>query len=948
MARFSFFVLIFLLVEIPLGYGQISYQISNYSVSEFQAGNQNWDITSDGAQKIFVANNHGLMVLENSNFTLHELSERTTFRSVAYINDKIFTGSFEDFGYWEKNELGELQYHSLVQLLRNPDLNNDEIWKIVEHENKVYFHSFGSIYCYDLQDERVYRIERPGSMMFLHKVNEEVYSHRIQGRLYRLQNDEFISIDGSDFLQDEEVKSIIELPNNIKLIGSSGGLYTYDDQTFKVWEGESTEEVISNKINAMVRTGDKIIIGTILNGLYIYDLNFKLLKNINTQNRLQNNTILSLAVDPFENIWVGMDKGLNYIAFDTPIHSYREELDGIGSVYAAALHNNELYIGTNQGIYWFKQDENGNFYDKTLIPDSQGQVWFIKEFDGLLYSGLNDGTYVIQNKELKKVGSVHGGYNLKSYPDNNQNILLQSTYNDLVVYKKADGIWKEAYRMAGFQTPARFLEFDHMGNIWLGHTVKGIYQLQPNIQFNRIDQVKEIGPSEGLPESTNQVFMLDNRIMTSIADTLYQWNTIDERFVPYTELDEYFTEKGTISNISPAGDQRYWIIKSSEINLFEIYFNSIQLKYRLLPEMYDFNLVEGYENIISLNDKLHLICLDDGFAILNLDLVNSTKYPVPAVQIQSLKATDSQNETSAIYTSNLHGLDLSYRNNTVEFTWTTSQVAGNRAFFQYKLEGLESDWNSWSSQTQTNYMRLPPGSYTFLVRSIGTNGLLTETASLSFTIKKPWYSSTSTYILYAILLITLALMIRFYISRKRWKALGKDLEEKHRKTLRDRELAEKEIIKLTNEKLQEKVEHRSAQLASNTMAMMRKNNLLNSLKEELEKQKEELGDQLPNKYFHKLTKLIEDGIEDEHEWEVFEQLYNEAHGNFFKRLKDEYPQLTPSDLRLCAYLRMNLSSKEIAPLLNISVRGVEERRYRLRKRLNLSTDTNLTELIMTF
>ncbi len=191
-------------------------------------------------------------------------------------------------------------------------------------------------------------------------------------------------------------------------------------------------------------------------------------------------------------------------------------------------------------------------------------------------------------------------------------------------------------------------------------------------------------------------------------------------------------------------------------------------------------------------------------------------------------------------------------------------------------------------------------------------------------------------------------MIRLYISRKRWRELGEELEQDRKKMLLEKEKAEKEVIKLTNEKLQTEVEHKASQLALNTMAIIRKNNLLSSLKTTLDKQKEKLGDRYPNKYYDELAALIEKGIEDEREWETFEQLYDQAHDNFFKRLKEKYPQLTPADLRLCAYLRMNLSSKEIAPLLNISVRGVEERRYRLRKRLDLSSDTNLTELIMTF
>jgi len=948
MVRYFLAFLIVLLTGVPGLYAQLSYQISNYSVHEAGGGNQNWDISIGKTGGIYVANNYGFLVLENSTFELYKLPEPTIFRSVKIINQRIYTGSFEDFGYWEEDETGILQYHSLAASLENRNMNNDEIWKIVEHQNRVYFHSFGSVYCYDIESEEVYRLDTPGSFMFLYKVQDEIYTQQIQGMLYKLDNDEFIPIERSEFLQQEEVTSILDLADNTILIATSEDFYLFDGDTFQKWQAERAEEVVRNRVNTMVKTENYIIIGTILNGLYIYDLNFRLLENINRQNQLQNNTILSLAVDQFENLWVGMDRGIDYIAFDTPIHPYLEEPDGIGSVYAAALHNDELYIGTNRGIYGYKRDENGNFYDKTLIPNSQGQVWFLKELDGSLYSGLNDGTYLLENNELTKVSSVHGGYNLKRYPGGNPNLLLQSTYSDLVVYQKEERIWSEAYTMSGFQTPARFLEFDHIGNIWLGHTVKGIFRLQPNIQLNRIDQVREIGVAEGLPQSTNLVFKMNNRIMTSISDTLYQWDSINEQFVPFHGLDEYFTVKESVSNIIPVDEQRYWVIKKSEILLFEIYFNSISLVYRMLPDMYNFKLVESYENVIPLNKNLHLISLEDGFAILDLDLVNESKYPTPEVHLKSIEVTDFRQVTSSVDTDSPTEAIFGYRNNTIHFNWSANPVAGNRAFFQYKLEGIDTKWSNWSTDTNFNYLRLPPGTYTFTIRSIAPNGILTDPVSFSFTINQPWYLSTGAYILYVILFLSSVLTIRLYLSRRRWKALGEDLEKNQQKIINDRENAEKEIVKLNNEKLQSRIENKSAQLASNTMAMMRKNNLLNSLKDELLKQQEELGEKLPGKYYRKLIKLIEEGIEDEYEWEIFEQLYNEAHGDFFKRLKDSYPQLTPSDLRLCAYLRMNLSSKEIAPLLNISVRGVEERRYRLRKRLEISSDTNLTELIMTF
>ena len=67
---------------------------------------------------------------------------------------------------------------------------------------------------------------------------------------------------------------------------------------------------------------------------------------------------------------------------------------------------------------------------------------------------------------------------------------------------------------------------------------------------------------------------------------------------------------------------------------------------------------------------------------------------------------------------------------------------------------------------------------------------------------------------------------------------------------------------------------------------------------------------------------------------------------FIKKIKSLHPELTPNDLRLCAYLRLNLPSKEIAPLLNISHRSVEVKRYRLRKKMNLDHKENLTEYIL--
>ena len=95
-----------------------------------------------------------------------------------------------------------------------------------------------------------------------------------------------------------------------------------------------------------------------------------------------------------------------------------------------------------------------------------------------------------------------------------------------------------------------------------------------------------------------------------------------------------------------------------------------------------------------------------------------------------------------------------------------------------------------------------------------------------------------------------------------------------------------------------------------------------------------------------LTRKIDQDLNPKEDWEKFERYFDEVQGDFISRLKEKHPQLSPKDLKLCAYLRMNLSSKEIASLLNITPRGVEIHRYRLRKKLNLSRETNLVEFLM--
>ncbi|HQO50390.1 MAG TPA: LuxR C-terminal-related transcriptional regulator, partial [Bacteroidales bacterium] len=223
----------------------------------------------------------------------------------------------------------------------------------------------------------------------------------------------------------------------------------------------------------------------------------------------------------------------------------------------------------------------------------------------------------------------------------------------------------------------------------------------------------------------------------------------------------------------------------------------------------------------------------------------------------------------------------------------------------------------------------------------------------TFTIQPPFYRSLLAYVIYVLLLIAVVIGNVIFIQRR--VTLTKLQEkEKHSKALREQELsfreqalmAEKEIINLRNESLQSQVIHKNKELANTTLHLIHKNKILNAIKSQLNTLADSTLSQTKKGQIDGIINKINRELKNEKFQQAFDEYFDDVHQDFITRLKDRHPELTPRELRLCAYLKMNLSTKEIAPLMNISVRGVEIGRYRLRKKLELERDDNLIDYLL--
>lgn len=922
------------------------FTVFHYNSTAFKGGSQHWEISKDASERVFVATNNGVLMMDGTIPRMLTMPDKTIVRSVQCFDNKVYVGAYQEFGFWQENEIGQWNYLSLTETVDKSLFQHDEFWKIVHHENKIYFQSFGNIFCYDGQT--VSRIDLPGPILFLLKSGEKVFTQAINGPLYELKNDKLHRLAGSEIFSTTEVKAVLSPSKNKFVIGTSSlGLYKYDGKSFVPWEVEANSQLREYKINAGVLLNDALVFGTILKGIFILDGEGKIIHQINSLHGLQNNTVLSMVPDENNNLWLGLDKGFDFIWFHSPVSLYTG--DETGTTYTSALYQNKLYVGTNQGIFYYKQLDQKGFAEPKFIQGSQGQVWFLKVLNGRLYCGLNNGTYLVDDDQLIRVSSINGGYNLKPFRLGDEEILLQSTYNEIVVFKNDDGKWRFHHGLKGFSAPARFLEIDHLGNMILGHSITGLYLLKANPSFDSVSAIHLLGEKEGLPVKSNRVFKVDNRIVVPTGQKLYQWNAIAERFEAWDALNSQLGTFMTAETIISTGLNQYWFIKNDEIGLFEIRHETAKILHRIIPEMYDLQIVNRNESIVNIQNEQFIIGLEEGFAVLDLnelrDLQNNDSPPLIRVtEHSSTPGSDSKE----LKIKEMDNTRLSAQSNNLSFSFALPEMAGLPCYYQYYLEGIDPDWSGWQTGNLVSYSRLPHGNYTFHVRGLNARGMPTETASFGFNIRPPWYLTSYAYALYLLMATTFVYLLWHSYRRRQWVRQEKALKQENERMKVKNSQAEAELIKLSNEKLHSEITMKNMELAKNTMAMIKKNELLIEIRHELNRQKEELGGRLPVKYYTKISKLIESSINSEHDWEMFEYLFDQAHENFFKRLKQNYPELTPSDFRLCAYLRMNLTSKEIAPLLNITIRGIEEKRYRLRKKLNLQTDQNLTEFIINF
>ncbi len=909
-------------------FGQELPPIQSYTPELYKAGSQNWNMSQNQAGVIYVANNEGLLSFDGAHWRLYPSPNASILRSVYVHNNVIFSGAYMDFGYWKSLPDGSLEYTSLVERLKFTMLEDEQVWNINHYKQFIVFQSLHRLIIYNQITNSLSTLPPPNdTILKSYFVDDHVYIQTNDFSIYKISSDKLIQVVSGTKLKQKLVVKLFNKNDQLLFLTERDGFFSLRANQIIPWRIGADELLKQSLVySADQISNDYFAIGTVTDGLILLDYFGNIVFSTKKGNGLNNNTVLSTFVDHNKNLWVGLDNGLAFINLNADNQFYIDDLGVLGAVYTSALYDNKLYLGTNQGLFYKELTANGVF---KKIDGLAGQVWNLKQIGDTLFCAHNLGVFQVSGARVTPILSGVGAWKFLSI-DNNS--ILVGTYNGLHVLKLKNKQWTHHNKLKGFDISARFVEITSDTTALVSHGYKGVFSLTFDKEFNQVQQAN-ILPIEKGPSSLSKIsgntyyFNKDGFYHFDVAKNKFE---INERITSILKEDVF-----TACKMEAVNDNQLFLFGKEYIYKLEknIFSEEFEVSRFFIGELIRKDVL-GFENIAFLQDNNYLIGATEGYLITNF----SAQPKLSSNLIISRMTTKNVlQQTNAIDINNENEIPYEFNSITFEFSLPEYQYS-DKIKYRYLLEGYNKDWSKWDKMDQITFGNLRFGSYVLNIQARISDDEIT-TISRKFTILKPWYATNVALFSYAVLIFFVGFTVNKSYKRYYTKQQVRLIQENNQKLelieLRNNE----QLIQLEKKNLEENIQSKNRELAIATMAIVKKNQFLQTILQDLESMQS-------NPVVTRVIRIIKRNSKKDDDWDFFREAFDNSDKDFLKNLKIKHPKLTHNDMRLCAYLRLNLTSKEIAPLFNISTKSVEIKRYRLRKRMDLGRDDNLVDYII--
>ena len=941
--------------------------IRNFTNLDYRGGTQNWCIGRSADRRMIFGNNNGLLVFDSDKWDIYPMPNYTNVRTVHYDEEtgRVYVGASDEFGYFSGNpENSKFEYHSLADELPEAQRHFGEIWKVLP---------FGGDWLFRSRD-RLY-VKRQSGKMDVVNLPFTVDNSTVVGKLLYISGSEGIvtydgktvrPLPGAETMRGKTIHGLLSYEGRLLFVTDDEGLWSYDGQSFSPYVLDITPMLQHYQVYTAHLQGNYMAFGTVRGGLVVKDLSRNRNYYVNAAGGLQNNTVLSLKFDELNNIWLGLDNGISYVMVETPYGHMFGQSNDLGTGYASIVYGGQLYMGTNQGLFLMPWPIPDSPYRPTTpaVSGVSGQIWSLRNIGGTLLCGANEGAFVVQGTQAHRISGLSGTWGFRPLEDH-PGYVLASDYDGFAVLRATGSGYEMVNRVQGINVSSVDFEQDADGAIWASHWQKGVYRFRLSADLTRAENVELFDKAHGMPlDGSNFVRKIGRRVYVSSVDGFRNYDPKQRTLVKNEQFNHVFNNFGFALQImeTPTGD--IWAYKK----------DYLAIAYRQKDGTYKVDSVSHRGAARRMQISLgHLSSPDSSHTIMNYDngfiYVRNRYASTPqtcGVAIRGIYSTGTTD--SLLYFDHPkqpeRRLVVPHALNSLRFEFVMPEYR-DQASVEYEcyLENYDREWNLPQHGTHKEYTRLAGGNYVFHVRARNLiTGEVAE-AQMKLRVLPAWYETWYAYLLYVLLVAGALYLLQRYMKARAERELirvkkeqererkeqERELREQQMRFQMEEEKKEKELIKLRNQKLEVDLKQKSSELGDSTMNLVRKNDMLQAIDEEMADLSESVRREDPKARITKkiadIRRGIHNNMNDDDNWGKFQENFDLVYDNFMQKLRTNFPDLKKNDLKLCAYLRMGLSSKEMASLLNVSVRSIETARYRLRKKLSVDSGDNLLEFI---
>jgi ligand-binding sensor domain-containing protein len=966
----------------------------NYSPKDYHAHPNNFAVIQGKNGVMYFGNNEGILEFDGEAWRKIKLPNAGACTSLA-IDDKgvIYAGGQGQIGLLKPDSLGALQYHSILELLTAECRNFQEVWKIFNTNEGVVYASYEAVFI--LKDGKI-KILKPQTRFgnaFL--VNDKVYFTDLQGMML-ITDGKLEHMKGFKVVAEQFVSSMLSCRETLLVASHAAGIFEYAGDTISLWNTPVNNMFASSKIDkAMVLKDSTIIFSTNTNGIVVTNRQGEVLLHLNKNRGLVDNTITNLYIDDNQNLWLTTLNGISFVQLLKPCTTLSSTSGITGIAYSSVVDKGKLYLGTSDGLFIKDISEKQQHLEPfKKVNDISGLVWNVSAFENVIFCGHISSSFVIKAGKINKITNRGTWIFL---PLSQTNYMLVGTYAGLEIWENNKGNWQFRNQVKGFKESSRFVIEDDLGDIWISHGNKGVYQLRLNKSLDSVSYSRFYDAKNGLPgDFGNTIFKIGHDVVVTTESGILKFDRLHNEFIPWDPVANLFTAKDKIERLVQR-DNCMWVVYDQGI-VAKLRMNN-KAKYEVLwqTEKFKNQFVGAFEHLNPITENDLLVATQDGF-LLFTDTQLTNQYKFTTHIAKAVLTTNPYTVLWAGYEQNKKNIvDLPFDQNAIRFTFSSNNYEDFELHrYQFYLEGLgrKEGWLPWTNENIKDYTNLPHGGYVFHVRARNSLGKISEEDVIHFTISPPWYKSITAYGLYVIAIVFL-LLLSVRLVRKRFAQQRKRLElnKQHDLWLKQKEwdeatlkiekqilslqqqkliseadaLKEKEILlekekqlkeeqtqnerrirELEKEKYETTLLNKNSELNSLALHITQKNEILTSIRSQLAKPIKDSSDDDTKLTLKQIDQMIQKGMYSADDWQKFQETFNIVHDDVLKRIKEKYPELKPSALKLCAYLRMGLSTKQIASLLNTSPLSVAKARYRLKERLNLEKGIRLRDFLNSF